>query len=70
MSDTAFSKWLKQYEEGGLEGLNRADSGIKEVLPEGNGNKTPEGFPEDNTRLPSFYDPTYNYFKSIGIVEI
>ena len=28
-------KWLKQYEEGGIEGLARADAEIKEVLPEG-----------------------------------
>ena len=31
----AFQKWLKQYEEGGIEGLARADAEIKEVLPEG-----------------------------------
>ena len=31
----AFKKWIKQYEEGGLEGLARADSVIKEILPEG-----------------------------------
>ena len=31
----AFQKWIKQYEEGGLEGLARADAEIKEVLPEG-----------------------------------
>ena len=35
ISDTAFKKWLKQYEEGGIEGLARADAEIKEVLPEG-----------------------------------
>ena len=35
ISDTAFRKWLKQYEEGGIEGLARADAEIKEVLPEG-----------------------------------
>ena len=29
VSDTAFRKWLKQYEEGGLEGLSRADVEIK-----------------------------------------
>lgn len=28
-------KWIKQYDEGGLEGLARADSEIKDVLPEG-----------------------------------
>lgn len=31
----AFQKWIKQYEELGLEGLARADSDIKRVLPEG-----------------------------------
>ena len=35
VSDAAFRKWLKQYEEGGLEGLARADAEIREVLPEG-----------------------------------
>ena len=35
VSDSAFKKWLKQYEEGGLEGLARADAEIREVLPEG-----------------------------------
>lgn len=35
ISITAFKKWLKQYEENGLEGLARADSSIPEVLPEG-----------------------------------
>ena len=35
ISDTAFRKWLKQYEGGGLEGLARADAEFKEVLPEG-----------------------------------
>lgn len=35
VSDSAFKKWLKQYEEGGLEGLARSDVEIREVLPEG-----------------------------------
>ena len=35
ISDTAFKKWVRQYDEGGLEGLARADSEIREVLPEG-----------------------------------
>ena len=35
ISISSFSKWLKQYNEGGLEGLARADSKIKNVLPEG-----------------------------------
>jgi len=35
ISDSAFRKWLKQYEEGGLEALARADAEIKKILPEG-----------------------------------
>ena len=35
VSDGAFKKWLKQYEEGGLEGLARADAESRDVLPEG-----------------------------------
>lgn len=35
ISDAAFRKWLQQYNEGGLEGLARADMEIREVLPEG-----------------------------------
>lgn len=31
----AFQKWMKQYNKGGLEGLARADSEIREILPEG-----------------------------------
>lgn len=50
--------------------LTRARQGMVICVPEGNGNITPEGFPEDSTRLPSFYDCTYRYFKSIGMKEI
>ena len=35
VSTGAFQKWMKQYEEGGIEGLARADAEIKDVLPEG-----------------------------------
>ena len=35
VSITAFKKWLRLYEEGGLEGLAGADTSIQEVLPEG-----------------------------------
>lgn len=35
VSETAFRKQLKQYEEGGLEGLARADKDIQDILPEG-----------------------------------
>ena len=35
VSDGAFKKWLKQYEEGGLEGLVRSDAELKEIFPKG-----------------------------------
>lgn len=35
VSTSAFKHWLYQYEEGGLEGLARADVRSPEVLPEG-----------------------------------
>ncbi|MBR3091451.1 MAG: DUF2075 domain-containing protein [Bacteroidaceae bacterium] len=50
--------------------LTRARQGIVICIPEGNGRVTPEGFPEDPTRLPEFYDGTYGYLKSLGIKEI
>lgn len=50
VSDTAFKKWLKQYEEGGLEGLARADAGVKEVLPEGI-DRTEEAYKREILRL-------------------
>ena len=50
VSDAAFRKWLKQYEENGLEGLARADSEIKEVLPEGI-DRTEEAYKREILRL-------------------
>ncbi len=50
--------------------LTRARQGLVICVPEGNSNKTPEGFDEDATRLPSFYNPTYEYFKSLGMKEL
>ena len=50
--------------------LTRARSGMVICVPTGNANKTLTGFWEDNTRLPEFYDGTYQYLKSIGIEEI
>ena len=50
--------------------LTRARQGLVICVPEGNSNKTPEGFPEDPTRLPEFYDGTYEYLKSLGLDEI
>lgn len=50
--------------------LTRARQGIVICVPEGNDQLTPEGFPQDPTRLPEFYDSTYNYFKSLGMREL
>ena len=50
--------------------LTRARQGIVICVPYGNSKMTPEGFPEDPTRLPEFYDGTYEYLKSIGIDEL
>lgn len=50
--------------------LTRARQGMVICVPKGNHRMTPEGFPEDPTRLQAFYDFTYEYFKSIGIEEI
>ena len=50
--------------------LTRARQGMVICIPEGNRRTTPEGFPEDPTRQPSFYDSTYEYFKQLGIKEI
>lgn len=50
--------------------LTRARAGMVICVPYGNPNKTANGFWEDSTRLPEFYDGTYKYLKSIGIEEI
>ncbi len=50
--------------------LTRARAGMVICVPEGNPNKTPSGFWEDSTRLPEYYDGTYQYLKSVGIEEI
>lgn len=50
--------------------LTRARSGMVICVPKGNSNKTLSGFWEDSTRLPEFYDGTYQYLKSLGIKEI
>lgn len=42
--------------------LTRARQGMVIVIP--------EGAPDDHTRLPKFYDSTYNYLKSLGIPEL
>lgn len=50
--------------------LTRARSGMIICIPYGNNNKTTTGFPEDKTRLPEFYNGTYEYLKSLGIEEL
>ncbi|SEK67324.1 DUF2075 family protein [Pseudobutyrivibrio ruminis] len=50
--------------------LTRARAGMVICVPKGNSNMTPSGFYEDNTRLPEFYDGTYEYLKSVGLMEI
>ena len=50
--------------------LTRARQGVIICVPEGNNKITSEGFPEDPTRLPEYYNGTYNYLKSLGIKEI
>ena len=50
--------------------LTRARGGMVICVPAGNPNKNPSGFWEDSTRLPKFYDGTYQYLKSLGIEEI
>ena len=50
--------------------LTRARQGIVICVPQGNSRLNSEGFPEDPTRLPSFYDSTYEYFKSLGVKEL
>ena len=50
VSETSFKKWLKQYEEAGIEGLARADAEIGNILPEGI-DKIKEGYKREILRL-------------------
>ena len=50
--------------------LTRARAGMIICVPKGNGNKNASGFWEDSTRLPEYYDGTYEYLKSLGFDEI
>ena len=50
ISYTAFKNWLKKYGEGGVEGLARADAGIREVLPE-DVDRTEEAYKREILRL-------------------
>ena len=35
ITEPSLKRWIKQYEEGGLEGLARADADIQSIVPEG-----------------------------------
>lgn len=50
--------------------LTRARVGMIICVPEGNSYRTRNGYPEDPTRLPEFYNGTYEYLKSLGLEEI
>lgn len=50
--------------------LTRARAGMVICVPYGNSNKTKSGFWEDSTRLPEYYNPTFEYLKNLGIEEI
>lgn len=50
--------------------LTRARCGMIICVPSGNSNKTISGAWEDSTRLPQYYDGTYEYLKSLGLEEI
>lgn len=50
--------------------LTRARVGMVICVPTGNPNKNPSGYWEDSTRLPEYYDGTYEYLKSLGVEEI
>lgn len=50
--------------------LTRARQGMVICVPNGNHRVSVQGLPEDQTRLPDYYDSTYEYLKSLGIKEI
>lgn len=50
--------------------LTRARQGMVICVPYGNEKKNADGFLEDPTRLPEFYNGTYNYLKSLGLKEL
>lgn len=50
--------------------LTRARQGMVICIPKGNAHVDVNGFPEDSTRLPAYYDGTYEYLKSLGIKEL
>lgn len=50
--------------------LTRARQGMVICVPEGNPERTIDGSYLDPTRVPAFYDSTYEYLKGLGIREL
>lgn len=50
--------------------LTRARAGMVICVPEGNAHKRSNGYWEDSTRLPEYYDGTYEYLKKTGFEVI
>lgn len=50
ISFTSLKKWIKQYEEAGIEGLARVDADIKDILPEGI-DRTEEAYKKEILKL-------------------
>ena len=50
ITEASFRKWLRQYEEGGLAGLARADAETRDVFPEGV-KRTEEAYKREILRL-------------------
>lgn len=50
ITEASFRKWLRQYEEGGLAGLARADAETRDVFPEG-ADRTEEAYKREILRL-------------------
>ena len=50
ISDSSFRKWIRQYEEDGLDGLVRADKDFEEIIPEGF-NRTETSYKREILRL-------------------
>lgn len=69
--DTESQKELKKYMLNAYRVLlTRARCGMVICVPSGNSNKTISGAWEDSTRLPKYYDGTYEYLKGLGIKVI
>lgn len=50
ITEQSLKKWIKQYDEGGLEGLARADADFQSIVPEGF-DRTEESYKREILRL-------------------